>query len=110
LIDCRYPFEYQGGHIKSAQNITTVDVIEKMFFKYPQSKKIVIVFHCEYSIQRAPQMYFLLTRCLHFRSTDRNMNQLDYPKLFYPDIYILKGGYREFFQNEKVLVILIGFL
>jgi rhodanese-related sulfurtransferase len=62
LIDCRYPFEYNGGHIKGAKNITTIDVIESLYFKTPpvKNKRVVIVFHCEYSIQRAPQMYVLL--------------------------------------------------
>lgn len=58
MIDCRYPYEYQGGHIKNAENITTVEAIENKFFKSPSTKKTVIIFHCEYSAQRAPQMYF----------------------------------------------------
>lgn len=58
LIDCRYPFEYQGGHIVSAQNINTIAEIQSKFFTVPPpaGKRIVIVFHCEYSVQRAPQM------------------------------------------------------
>ncbi|KAJ3323944.1 cell division cycle- protein [Boothiomyces sp. JEL0866] len=56
LVDCRYPYEYQGGHIESAINITTVDEIERRFFSKLSQKKVAIVFHCEYSIQRAPQM------------------------------------------------------
>lgn len=59
LIDCRYPFEYQGGHIRSAININTIAEIQTKFFTVPppQGKRIVVVFHCEYSVQRAPQMY-----------------------------------------------------
>jgi rhodanese-related sulfurtransferase len=57
LIDCRYPYEYEGGHINGARNITCVDTIENLFFTRPNDKKVVIVFHCEYSVQRAPQMY-----------------------------------------------------
>ncbi len=56
LIDCRYPFEYQGGHIQSAVNINSIADIEKDFFEIPKPHKSVIVFHCEYSVQRAPQM------------------------------------------------------
>ncbi|KAJ3274492.1 cell division cycle- protein [Terramyces sp. JEL0728] len=96
LVDCRYPYEYQGGHIESAINITTVEEIEKRFFSKLTLKKIAIVFHCEYSIQRAPQM------ALHFRSIDRNLNRDFYPKLNYPDIYILKGGYRDFYGQHTI--------
>ena len=41
-------------------------------------------------------------RALHFRSVDRNLNQLNYPRLHYPEIYILKGGYRDFFESYSV--------
>ena len=57
LVDCRYPYEYTGGHIQSARNITCVSELEALFFTQPpMNKKVVIVFHCEYSAQRAPQM------------------------------------------------------
>ncbi|KAJ2994480.1 cell division cycle- protein [Globomyces sp. JEL0801] len=58
LMDCRYPYEYNGGHVNGAKNVTSVSDIESMFFSTPSTKRTVIVFHCEYSIQRAPQMYF----------------------------------------------------
>ena len=101
LIDCRYPYEFEGGHIKGAINITTTDRIDK-FFAPPTDKKVVFVFHCEYSVQRAPQMSISLTRALHFRGRDRKLNELQYPKLCYPDVYILKGGYRDFYNHKMV--------
>ncbi|KAJ3306480.1 cell division cycle- protein [Kappamyces sp. JEL0829] len=105
LIDCRYPFEYQGGHISSAVNITSTSEIERLYFSKPAtSRKCAIVFHCEYSIQRAPQMYSSGThlRALFFRGLDRNANKDNYPHLHYPDIYILQGGYHSFFGTHKV--------
>jgi hypothetical protein len=82
-----------------------VSALEELFFRAPPSKRVVIVFHCEYSIQRAPQM------ALHFRGMDRHVNTtacmdsvtVD-PHLFYPDVYILKGGYRNFYESQKVVV------
>ncbi|CAG5120266.1 unnamed protein product, partial [Candidula unifasciata] len=59
IIDCRYPYEYQGGHIQNALNIYTKDdVIEKylktpLFSKDP-SKRMILVFHCEFSSERGP--------------------------------------------------------
>lgn len=38
----------------------------------------------------------------HLRSMDRAVHVSCHPKLFYPDIYILKGGYKEFFTLFKV--------
>ena len=33
IIDCRFDYEYKGGHIKSALNINTPEDIEDYFFK-----------------------------------------------------------------------------
>jgi len=41
-------------------------------------------------------------RALHLRNQDRVMNLMQYPHLYYPEIYILNGGYREFFGIYKV--------
>lgn len=35
---------------------------------------------------------------------DRQKNNLIYPELCYPDIYLLQGGYKEFFEQSKVRV------
>jgi len=32
IVDCRYDYEYNGGHIKGAININTKDGIENIFF------------------------------------------------------------------------------
>ena len=94
IIDCRYNYEYQGGHIKGAQNINSPEKLESLFFS-----KIVpratFVFHCEFSHNRGPQMAGI------FRSIDREKNKERYPELFYPNVYILDGGYKEFYAEHK---------
>ncbi|VDM93312.1 unnamed protein product, partial [Litomosoides sigmodontis] len=62
LIDCRYPYEYRGGHIKGALNIYDPVVLENSFFpKCPKTLKIMIekipIFYCEYSSARGPLLY-----------------------------------------------------
>lgn len=39
-------------------------------------------------------------RCRFIRERDRTAN--DYPSLYYPEMYILKGGYKEFFPQYPV--------
>lgn len=39
-------------------------------------------------------------RCRFIRERDRAAN--DYPSLYYPEMYILKGGYKEFFPQHPV--------
>ncbi|KAJ3194724.1 hypothetical protein HDU67_004619, partial [Dinochytrium kinnereticum] len=94
IIDCRYPYEYEGGHIVGARNVYTTADLSSVF--YPTlpgcsskavnaDKKVVIVFHCEFSVQRAPRI----------------LNMDRYPLLDYPHIYVLQGGYRSFHAEHE---------
>ncbi|XP_046358570.1 M-phase inducer phosphatase-like isoform X1 [Haliotis rufescens] len=101
IIDCRYPYEYEGGHITGAVNMYTYDQINELLEETtkmgPSNKRRVLVFHCEFSSKRGPSLLRFL------RSQDRNMNSEHYPKLFYPEIYILEGGYKAYFEQHKNL-------
>ena len=55
-----------------------------------------IVFHCEFSMMRGPKMYYLM------RDTDRKINLEKWPMLFYPEIYLLEGGYKNFHSQYSV--------
>ncbi|XP_041809453.1 M-phase inducer phosphatase 2 [Chelmon rostratus] len=96
VIDCRYPYEFEGGHIKGALNLHQEEQVEDFLLKTAiipscPDKRIVIIFHCEFSSERGPRM------CRFVRERDRAMNE--YPKLHYPELYILKGGYKDFFHH-----------
>lgn len=60
IIDCRYPFEYTGGHIPGAVNIWEKgDLLEKFFSnpKHPgENDRKIYLFHCEFSSKRGPEM------------------------------------------------------
>ena len=98
ILDCRYPYEYKGGHIKSALNIPTVEELFKIYFspettikhEYPPDDT-VLIFHCEFSSERAPKMMKKL------REIDRKRHK--YPDLKYPELYLLKDGYKEFYEK-----------
>nr|XP_009929698.1 PREDICTED: M-phase inducer phosphatase 1-like [Opisthocomus hoazin] len=93
IIDCRYPYEYEGGHIKGAVNLHMEEEVEDYLLKKPiqpsENKRVIVVFHCEFSAERGPRM------CRFVRERDRLGNE--YPNLHYPELYVLKGGYRDFF-------------
>ncbi|KAJ6667759.1 hypothetical protein lerEdw1_016080 [Lerista edwardsae] len=100
IIDCRYPYEYRGGHVKGALNIHKQEDLFELFLKKPlfpstPQKRLILVFHCEFSSERGPKM----CRCL--RKEDRAMNE--YPALHYPELYVLQGGYKNFFLEYKEL-------
>ncbi|KAM4705220.1 M-phase inducer phosphatase 1 [Rhinophrynus dorsalis] len=97
IIDCRYPYEYEGGHIKGAINLHMEQEAEEYLLKDPilpsDSKRVILIFHCEFSSERGPRM------CKFLREKDRDLNE--YPHLHYPELYILQGGYKEFFKKHK---------
>uniref|UniRef100_A0A8C6ABP3 M-phase inducer phosphatase n=1 Tax=Marmota marmota marmota TaxID=9994 RepID=A0A8C6ABP3_MARMA len=97
IVDCRYPYEYEGGHIKTAVNLPLERDAETFLLQHPimpcnLDKRIILIFHCEFSSERGPRM------CRFIRERDRAAN--DYPSLYYPEMYILKGGYKEFFPQH----------
>ena len=42
------------------------------------------------------------------RKTDRDRNGMDFPRLFYPELYLLEGGYRAFFVQHPVRSLGVG--
>ncbi|XP_075041647.1 M-phase inducer phosphatase 2 [Mixophyes fleayi] len=98
IVDCRYPYEYEGGHIQGAVNLPLEQDVEEFLLKMPivsssEDKRVIVIFHCEFSSVRGPRM------CRFVRRQDRNSNE--YPKLHYPELYVLKGGYKDFFPSYQ---------
>lgn len=96
IIDCRYQYEYEGGHIRGARSMVPVDAeqeLDRLFLRNPQGgSRVAIVFHCEFSSKRGPRACELL------RKMDRLANRPDYPNLFFPYVYVMEGGYEKFHQ------------
>ncbi|XP_052873230.1 M-phase inducer phosphatase-like [Anopheles cruzii] len=115
IIDCRFPYEFDGGHIRGAKNLYTREQITKQLLdqRKPEqpatigephgqgsggaTRRHILVFHCEFSVQRGPT----LSRFL--RNHDRNLNIDRYPVLHYPEVYLLHGGYKKFFTSYSSL-------
>lgn len=71
IVDCRYPYEFEGGHIRSAINLYTQESILSEFLKNKpaqteepaaagasstQGKRNILIFHCEFSSERGPSL------------------------------------------------------
>ena len=109
IIDCRYPYEYNGGHIAGALNLYTKGQVNNFLNEchnnYPVASgnkkstnpNTVLIFHCEFSSERGPKMAKFL------RSQDRLLNAEKYPQLSFPEIYIAEGGYKEFYHLYPTL-------
>jgi len=107
IIDVRYRFEFEGGHIQGAENWQHGEDEEFLSsFLSPEplpappeycvdndEKRNILIFHCEFSSQRGPDFYKKL------RERDRTINKDVYPALQYPECYLLHLGYKEFYKN-----------
>lgn len=107
IIDCRYPYEYNGGHIDGAVNIYTkegcLELLHGKASEQHPNKRNILIFHCEFSSERGPNLYRYL------RKEDRTRNIEDYPSLNYPEIYLLEGGYKNFFHHYSNMCIPIAY-
>ncbi|XP_069364457.1 uncharacterized protein [Maniola hyperantus] len=105
VIDCRYPYEFEGGHIAGAVNLYTPELVLSLV-EQPRCGgpgRSILVFHCEFSRERGPK----LSRFL--RSKDRLKNKENYPSLHYPEVYLLHEGYRAFYQRYPELCSPLGY-
>lgn len=62
----------------------------------------VVVFHCEFSSERAPKMWSLL------RKIDRNVLSSNSSDLEYYQAYVLAGGYRQYYEQFKGTRAVVG--
>ncbi|CAH8478460.1 unnamed protein product [Heterobilharzia americana] len=128
IVDCRYPYEYNAGHIRGAINLADWPSLCQYFFGAkqinessvtdmhslslslpkllvgPKPSRTLFVLHCEFSSKRAPELFQLL------RNHDRTLNFSSYPALRYPQVYILHGGYAAFFKGYPHLCQPSGYL
>ena len=95
VVDCRFEYEYQGGHIDGAVNFNDKELLANHLFDLEPTSRALLIFHCEYSAHRAPLM------AKYIRNKDRTVNSERYPLLSYPEAYILDGGYSSFFKDHQ---------
>lgn len=95
IIDCRFEYEYEGGHIDGAVNFNDKEQLSLQLFDVEPTSQALLIFHCEYSAHRAPIM------AKYIRNQDRTVNAEHYPRLTYPETYILDGGYSSFFKEYQ---------
>ena len=92
IIDCRFDYEFNGGHIEGAVNLSSPEDLSNFILsskhRLEQLMKMrtMLIFHCEFSERRAPFMY----SCL--RDQDRRSNINVYTCIWFPEIYEMKGG------------------
>lgn len=67
IVDCRYPYEYEAGHVTGALNFYSSRELIDYFLptdapvtspskEEQENDRRILVFYCEYSSQRGPAM------------------------------------------------------
>lgn len=70
ICDARFAYEHEGGHVRGAINLQNEAQVERHFLHLEPSvlprparsgedhgRKVVLIFHCEFSAKRAPTLY-----------------------------------------------------
>jgi M-phase inducer tyrosine phosphatase len=56
---------------------------------------------CEFGLRLLfPPTYYVLFSAKHLRSRDRAVNNHNYPRVHFPEVYILEGGYCQYFKES----------
>lgn len=95
LLDCRFPFEFEGGSLHGASSLCDPDSMEAQLLSSPLQNctSTALIFFCEFSANRAPKML------RHVRNVDRSLHANTYPELYYPELYLIDGGYKNCFET-----------
>lgn len=122
VIDARFDYEYQGGTIGgyvSNQNSNnfgdSINIDEywnfaKIFnalwvennqFIVPRYPGKTLVIFCEFSSMRGPGLYRNVTLLDHLISVINTKEPSAPAAISYPNIYILQGGFHDFFEYAK---------
>ena len=56
IVDCRFEYEFEGGHIDGAINYNDKEQLANRLFTSAPFGPTLLIFHCEYSACRAPLM------------------------------------------------------
>ncbi|KAH3737717.1 hypothetical protein DPMN_044310 [Dreissena polymorpha] len=92
IVDSRYPYEFEWGHIRGSINMHMRDAVNSL----PETpgKCHVLISHCDSSSARGPRMY------RNLRSQDRALNQDQYSKLNFPGVNLLQCDYKTFYESH----------
>jgi hypothetical protein len=98
VLDGRFPYEFQGGHVMGSTNLLDRKQLFTLYEKH-LGQRVCIVIHCELSVNRGPKWGSI------FREIDRerNLKEQRMDKLNYPNVFILDGGYAAFYREHSDL-------
>ncbi|XP_078312409.1 M-phase inducer phosphatase 3-like [Crassostrea virginica] len=103
IVDCRYPYEYDGGHVPNAINAHRPEDVQSILDQHQRmrnaagEKRHIVIFYCEFSSERGPRM------CRNVRKADRDLNKDKYPFLNFPELYVMHNGFEAFFETHENL-------
>ena len=94
IIDCRYQYEFNAGHIAGAvscppsEKLMLMDWLFSSEYGITRKGPMVLVMHCEFSQCRAPRMATDVIRQYAGLGVNTGL-----------EVYVMKGGYCDFFRH-----------
>ncbi|KAF7260751.1 hypothetical protein EG68_02100 [Paragonimus skrjabini miyazakii] len=137
IVDCRYPYEFRGGHIQGAVNLAEWPKLCHFLFSsccnarsttknrnpnYDDAiqQKSHVALDVPTNKPHASRTTFVLhcefsshrapTLFTLLRNHDRLLHLTCYPALRYPKVYILRGGYSAFYRHYPELCVPSGYM
>lgn len=92
ILDCRFRYEFRGGHVVTAINVNRKEDLINFYNEF-KDQNVIVVFHCEYSQERGPNFMQM------FREHDRAVHEGRYPQLAFPHVGLLRGGFKAFYTQ-----------
>jgi len=120
LIDCRYFYEYQNGHIVQSAHVMFPEDCQRGFLlardklrlnctnnnnnnnrDSERKENLVFVFYDDGEANAMPMHHRAMQLFRHIRNLDRLDNMHTYPNLYFPNMYVLKGGFKAFIESSR---------
>jgi rhodanese-related sulfurtransferase len=124
LIDCRYFYEYQNGHIVQSAHVMFPEDCQRGFLlardklrlnctnnnnnsnssnnrDSERKENLVYVFYDDGEANAMPMHHRAMQLFRHIRNLDRLDNMHTYPNLYFPNMYVLKGGFKAFIESSR---------
>jgi len=93
IVDTRYGYEYDGGHLKGAYHLSTKEEIDQLILNHQKfgsdHRTVSYIFHCEKSVCRGPRA------AQYFTDSCREKNIKNCKAL------VMTGGYGKFYRSMQ---------
>jgi rhodanese-related sulfurtransferase len=94
VLDCRFPYEFEGGHVWGAINLRSLEEMRDLYDHF-LGHTVCFVFHCEFSQVRGSTWAKIFREFVRIRNLEAGRG----PTVQHPHVFVLNGGYKSCFEQ-----------